>query len=663
MRGIDCVHDVRARMGRPIKDQARRSAPLAAVEVPSSSACAKSSLTVGALLEMTFDQTFSSQNAPTTAFSAALRGSMLEQPDVIADEELPPHQTTCGPAVYDALYIKLVVDVLEACKWYYSSLDRNKTRPEDQQSLYARQTFLRTALPHDNTTSMHFSKATDHDVALDVPDSELKILYDVWSAVHPLGVCICFSTLLRPCGAGQAIRHLVILEARQILRQGQMDDAAIVAQTEHAEQCLAKSRLLDVPADGVPEEPSLQALLLICQASLLFAWNHLAHLKSRKGMTYMAVGGKGMGCLQRAFAAAAAASPHRPHQEQGLHSELKVSFEITSSFFFVCTVWAFSQLGRSTGEIGVSDASIFDRTGPPRPHSAVFPAALGTLGNLLLSNHPYVKSSGHDQRVDQEAPVQQLLLLVRHMPFTRQGEDIGQDLSNMLEAIRDVVSLYLLFPLKAELSSPFLSEQDALACASQMLSRLLQMAGSRRMPHAENDHLLSQLAFKRSPSQVGTDLKGPLRSTMAAATWEALSSALSCVADALDAGGDKGRSTEWMTLCGQLMNARLDLVDSTTLGMAKASVPFTYHRLISHANTLPQLPQSLKERSTHGSIFTSESPCTPATSASSVLDAFKADPTDTCDINFASSMNNDETSEDFYNLLWGSLPQPDSLDL
>ena len=607
-------------MGRPTKDASS-----------STQRSVSTTIAVGKLLDVAFDDAFNSVMA-STSFSAAVRSYMVTQgPSVAIDAAAMAEQTPCGPQIYDLLFPQLIKELLEACRWHYSSLI-----PTDASGdlLSRKPAYLPIGLKRDHTAHMRPAAMTASHAPFEVDNVELERLYRLWSAAHPFAPCVSVANMQLRCASAQAIQCLVVLEARQMCGEEQ-DEERIRMEYQRAENLFRADGIL-IHDEGTDRE-AIESMFLACQASLLFGWHELAHNHPKRGTAYMAVAGQLMGQL------------HGLVGLPQLNNEAIVgSIKMTSSFLSVSTIWAFSQLDRSTGDLGGGWSTSVHCA--KRPSETILIDAVTLICSTLLNNHPKVVSSAFRQ--SPPYGVQDLTTLALHLyphiasvQLFQDTDQCDADTQDLTELIRDSVRAMLLLPSGINGQHIRNVENELLSAFCSAEARMMRLVGQQA---AQGGHAIySKLAYER-PQKPKTN--EALRKTVAAFAYELFSLGSTRVADAFEAdeATKSLKSTEWQQICASYSQAYFELLETPSLRTARDTFKKSAQRLAANA-------QDTSGSNTPGLTWS----MSPSPNAA-LLDTSAAF-VNTLDFTTAGGVleNIGETLDDsIYNILWGHLPWP-----
>lgn len=493
-------------MGRPVQG----GSPSNGAPVPR----AGSGRRLADVLAGIYDEIFLAQ-VPLNAFSAAFKSYMTESaPYLCYGAEEMKEQTPCTPLVYYALFPLLVKEVLETCKHHYSSLGHAQPRRGPS--------YLAVALARDKST--HFLSEQVADMHIDMDDAKFLGLAQTWTAVHPLSPYIGVSQALEAGSLNRALRSVIASEALVMTKTAGAGSELFLGQ---AHKCFGEARLPHAGDKGV--------LMLACQVSMLLAWNHIAATRAKNGVAFLALACQLMAQLQGDTAVEV--DTLAQDRLAGLSSLL--------------TVWAFSQLDRSSG------FQVHNRAGP-------LLSSVAQMCSLLLSNHPGIRhGDGHavDGDVDLGVLCGQLRGALAAFPL----ED-----DDMARAARHLLTLYLLAPRR---STPALHEELLSSCVAAL--PLLARLANEAQEEDGNAHLLSKLAFHRRTSQRSgeKEVEAALRSTLAATLFETLVEAVQMMARSLSDGSTRPLAPRLVLLSYQLMTTPMaSVADSSQLKQARADL-------------------------------------------------------------------------------------------
>ncbi|PWN34581.1 uncharacterized protein FA14DRAFT_154035 [Meira miltonrushii] len=409
---IDCVHDQKSQMGRPRKGEE---------EIDQD---AQACISVGSILDSAFEDTFGGK-VPSTAFSAAVQGYVREHGEsLVIDAQARAQQKICSPDVYEVLYPMIFKDVLDGCRWHFSSMDTNKEA--------RRPAYFPVGLQCDASQSMI---PLCSDAFTEVEEDDLRYLYKIWSQVHPLSAGISFSSLLGE--QGKALRHLIICEARQL--EGDYPESEA-----HFGYASSQYRKVQIPVfdNEAQLAGTAHTLISACQAALLFGWREFSSARSKRGAAYMAASGQLLGRLQSLC-----------NRMEMSAEQLSVIKSLSSTFSFM-TLWAFSQLDRSTGNLGAGWLGF--EVNATRSDEVIITDAVTRLCSTLLNNHPRILSSTHGTAsgLDGENMMQytqavamQLYTHIASAKLAENGEltdESSERTKQLLEGVRWCICLILL---------------------------------------------------------------------------------------------------------------------------------------------------------------------------------------------------------------------------
>lgn len=379
---------------------------------------------LGDILQETYNDMFIyTDQWPRSAFAASLRGYLqdhaLELENVkVDDEKEPEHSTTCGPEVYSLMVPILTREVLSTIRSQFSGLSKFQNNLSDdsesvQQDEATRPRFLPIALIRDrgepNMQKWRENRQRPAMENLD-RDTQRQILKH-WMGFHPLACLFdegddfyldLTAVQSEPSSDNRvhpAARALILSEGLLTAAHESNDDL----HRRQAEWMLDQSHQLfavgTTNADGFGKEDE-ERDLAACKAAALLAWHHLAHLRARRGMAYFAVA-----CQLLSRHGRASASSNSYNDEDFGNNRAASKHKLLESILFSITVWAFSQLDRSTSQVIAQNrelhlSSVASSYKPIVPTGHTFMQAtwgctihVASLGSFVLERHPQTKSA------------------------------------------------------------------------------------------------------------------------------------------------------------------------------------------------------------------------------------------------------------------------------
>lgn len=341
-------------------------------------------LSIGQVLRETYDDIFvRTDQWPRSAFVASLRGYLQEnalelEQAVLTTREEAEQRTTCGPEVYGVMVPVIVREVLNTVRIRFSSLgqgggddDIEATRPR----------YLPIALIRDRG---HFGdqqqqRPTTDAAGIDMGRDRQRQLVKTWCGFHPLA-CIfdessdfsidadedMRSSTNRPGPSVHPAARTLMLAEALMLEEGKQEK-------EQAHQLLEQSHRLFDAGLTYGDERDLPA----CQAAVLLAWHHLTHISARRGIAY--------------FALACQLLPRHNSASPAVAATVSLLEAILSTI----TVWAFSQLDRSTSHMFLRDSRL--QTAQHLTSKSQGPwwctSQVAALASLVFERHPETKSA------------------------------------------------------------------------------------------------------------------------------------------------------------------------------------------------------------------------------------------------------------------------------
>lgn len=612
-------------MGRPRKDEEDINQE------------AQASISLGSILDSAFDDTFSGK-VPSTAFSAAVQGYVREYGEsLVIDAQARAQQKICSPEVYEVLYPMIFKDVLDGCRWHFSSIDTDKQA--------RRPAYFPVGLQYDTSQSMI---PLYSDAFPEVEEGELRYLYKIWSHVHPLSAGTSFSSLQGE--QGKALRHLIICEARQL--EGDYPESEA-----HFGYASNVFRRIQIPVfdNETHLAGNAQTLISACQAALLFGWREFSSARSKRGATYMAVSGQLLGRLQNLR--------HRMKMSTDQLSTIKL---LSSTFSFM-TLWAFSQLDRSTGNLGAGWLGF--EVNATRSEEVIITDAVTQLCSTLLNNHPRILSSTHGTDIDgvsmmqyTQAVAAQLYTHIASASLAEAGElmsEASERTKQLLEGVRCCVCLILLSPgQEGFLPLPEIGQELFKVCKLASESVVLLCGLSR---YRNDDVLFTNVAFSRQNSIRKSDKQEPLRKTIGAYLFDLLSDIATrictCLESPLLSIQFAGQLDDWISILCPLAEASLDLLDTSTLVSARALMTNSVEKMSSHTGALNEATPELSSTTSSSIATPNNGNLQPSFSldAESILNQISFDLNQ---VNNIQQLKYPETAEDesLFNLLWGYIP-------
>jgi Fungal Zn(2)-Cys(6) binuclear cluster domain len=639
-RKIDCVHDQKSQMGRPRKNE--EGYFLSDIKQET-----QTCIDLGSILDTAFQDTFGGK-VPSTAFSAAVQGYVREYGEsLIIDASARAQQKICTPEVYEVLYPMIFKDVLDGCRWHFSSMDLNKQA--------RRPAYFPVGLQCDTSESM-IPLYPSQKKFPEVEEGDLRYLYKIWSQVHPLSSGIPFSCLQEE--QGKALRHLIICEARQL--EGEYPESEI-----HFAYASNLYRQIQIPVFDNETQLARTASTLIsaCQAALLFGWREFSSARSKRGAAYMAASGQLFGRLQNL----------------SNRIEMKVEqltiIKSLSSTFSLMTLWAFSQLDRSTGNLGIGWLG-FD-VNAAQSAEVIVTDVVARLCSTLLNNHPSILSSTHGpanelsgvnvSQYTQAVAIQ----LYDHIVSAKLAENVEltdeslERTKQLLEGIRWCICLILLSPGEdGFLPLPTIGQELLRVCRSACES-VIELCGLTQ--YRNDDVLFTNVTFSRQAKSRKSDKQEPLRKTIGAYLYDLLSHNSTRICNCLESPLMRmefiTQMDEWLSLFRSLSEASLDLLDTSSLTNARAIITKSVEKMSSQCYSISESTPELSS-STSSSITTPKNTNFQpdfALDAESILEQISFDFNQINDIQ-QESLNEITVpkpimeDENLLNILWGYIP-------
>jgi len=472
-------------MGRPHQQQ--RAAKTTAKQSPFSA-------TLKDVLTNIYSEIFLNQSSlPLNAFSVALKAYMNEKaPHLQYGEEEMKEQQPCPAGVYDALMPMLVKEVIETCKYKFSNLGQSPTSNK-------RPSYLAVSLARDET--IHFEASIDsrakEGVEVFLEDVEYYRLFQAWSKIHPLSLCISMSQGLGTTSLSKALRGIIASEALVMTgARGERSDQLL----KQAQQQFCDTRL--------PKSNYKQTLLYACQVSTLLSWNSIAHTKVKKGVTFLALSCQLMAQLQ--------------NETSSLTVEEQVSLENLSAFLSLITIWSFSQLDQSSGYLSGSIVA------GVQSNQARFFCNVSQMSSLLLDSHPdlyLINNESATQNINFITLCDHLRLALQTIPLD--NKDDGASTQLLTAAVREILIISLLVP--RSIQDPLLvgaRVEELLSRCSNSLSLLENIANEVQDHSANNHHLLSKVTYQRLTPKAGEEMEIAWKGTLASILFETLTEAI-----------------------------------------------------------------------------------------------------------------------------------------
>jgi hypothetical protein len=397
---------------------------------------------------------------------------------------------------------------------------------------------------------------------------------------------------------------LIICEAKELVQAGTYGDA-----NDYLDYALHALRSQQIPIydEGQRAPATLQILLSSCQAAILFGWRCLAHNQARFGTTYMALAGQIMGRMQALISEITKTAPQ---------SDVVTQIQTTSSYLSLMTVWAFSQLDRSTGD-GHADWTLAS-VHPAVTKSCMINDLMTLFCKTLLNNHPNVISGGANaSRVaftNVEAIASQLSAWSGSLDLDALGDETSAH-RDTAEALREIVILILLGAQKDGQSA----NKFAPICRVA-IPRMERLAGRK-------DERIDRPVFARIAFHAQTkpdDVQSRIMKTLAAYLYELIPALLEHFAHVMSEA-DLG------AICKGMLDLQLDLVETESLRSARSQL----ERMKSIADGTDSRVSTVASISA-GSLFTPPSESGNGSAVTTPEDA--------------------SGGRDMYNLLWGYIP-------
>jgi hypothetical protein len=483
-----------------------------------------------------YEEMFTSR-LPTSAFSVALQSYMRDKaPYLVYGPEDLGEQKPCTPAVYDGLMPMLVQNLLDTCKFQYSVLGKG------HQDMEKKPTYLTIALSRDDE-SLPFDTSAAHLVQeIRLESAEVASLSQTWFASHPLACCVSIADVHGEGPLHKALLSIVACEA------------SILSGLPRSEELLDQAHKIFF-STRLPDKDDVESLLLACQISTLLGWRHTAYTRVKWGIANLALACQLMAQIES-----------RPERQGAILSNLK-------SFLSIITVWAFSQLDRSSGSLSVGDD-------PKASPLLQFYSRTAQMTSLLLNVHPNVHgiSMVKVQHGDFNVLCQQLLASLSALGGEYKSDAKGRAL---VQAVQHILNLYLLLPRTKSHGYDFPQRANGILARCNAAQLLLLELGNEKANSQDAVPMLNKLAFHRK-DQVKSDMMA-MNCTVAAILFTTVVEALQALSQ-MQANGIY--STAIVEISRKVLETPMSLVVQTDTIMQNREILSTLSRRDSNAGSI-----------------------------------------------------------------------------